>query len=143
MDGIHKGRKRWEKESCEQHSFSHWVLMRLHMIRDRERDKSRRTNLTQPHLTNHLLSFSKNCWQAHSAALIQIISARRSPTFTRRNAHLEDVVSPTRQRWKTFCNRLTGPQLGAKNSKPWRNSVTSPKARHLNPLFLHFRLRRS
>ena len=40
------------------------------------------------------------------------------------------------QRRKTFGNRLTGPQLGAKNSKPWRNSVTSPKARHLKPLFL-------
>ncbi len=72
-DGVRKGRKRWEKESCEQRSFSRWVLMRLHMIRDRERDKSRRTNFTLPYLTNHLL-FSKNCWQAHSAALIQIIS---------------------------------------------------------------------
>ncbi len=29
-----------------------------------------------------------------------------------------DVVPLTRQRWKTFCNRLTGPHLGVKNSNP-------------------------
>ena len=67
---------------------------------------------------NHLLFFSRNCWRAHSAALIQRVSARRPPTFTRRNAHLEDVVPPTRQRGKTFCNRLTDPQWGVQNSKP-------------------------
>ena len=39
MDGIHKGRKRGEKELCGQHSFFHWVLMRFHMIRDGERVK--------------------------------------------------------------------------------------------------------
>ena len=38
-----------ETEPCGQHSFSHWVLMRLHMIRDTERDKSRRANVTSPH----------------------------------------------------------------------------------------------
>ena len=44
---------------------------------------------------------------------------------------------------KIFGDRLTGPQLGAKNSKPWRSSVTSPKVRHLKPLFFHFFLIRS
>ena len=53
-------------------------------------------------------------------------------TVTHLHWHLEDVATPTRQRRKTFSNRLTGPQLGAKDSKQWRSSVTSPKVRHLN-----------
>ena len=69
--------------------------------------------------------------------------ASHVPTFTGRHAHLEDVVTLTRQRQKAYGDRLTGPQSGAKNSKPRRISVTSPKARHLKPLLLHFRLNRS
>ena len=32
-----------ENEPCEQHSLSHWVLMRLDMIRDMERDRSKQS----------------------------------------------------------------------------------------------------
>ena len=33
-------------EEKELHSFSHWVLKRLHMIRDKEGNKPRGTNVT-------------------------------------------------------------------------------------------------
>ena len=32
-----------KKEPCGQHSFSHWVLMRLHMVRKTERDRSKQS----------------------------------------------------------------------------------------------------
>ena len=87
-------------------------------------------------------SYAETYWKAYSTTPI-LLSFTRSLTFIGRHVHLEDVAIPTRQRRKTFGNRLTGPQLGAKNSKPWRNFITSPKVRHLKPLFLHFRLNRS
>ena len=81
-----------------------------------------------------LSSYAENYWKAHSTTPI-LLSFARSPTFIGRHAHIKDVAIPTRQRRKTFGNQLTGPQLGTKNSKPWRNSVTSPKARHVKPVF--------
>lgn len=68
------------------------------------------------------------------------ISTRQSPTFAGRNARIEDVESVTRQRWKTFCNRLTDPQSGDQDSKLCRSPITSPKATHLKLLVLYFRL---
>lgn len=38
-----------ERESCQQHSFSYWVLMGLHIIRDKEGNRPRRTNVTPFH----------------------------------------------------------------------------------------------
>lgn len=72
---FHKRRKGWEKELCEQRSFSQQSLMGLHMIRDREKDKSRRTSFILPRFTNQVLQFSENCWQVYSTTLIQITSA--------------------------------------------------------------------
>ena len=131
-----------EKDSCGQHSFSHWVLMKMHMNRDIEMDASRRTNYIPPHLTHRptrqitASTFDKPC------SAIQL-SSSRSPTFTGRQAHLEDVATPTRQRWETLGDRDTGPQLRARNSKPWRISLTSSKARNLKPLIVYFCLNQS
>lgn len=69
-------------------------MMRLRMIWDRERDKSRSTNLAQPHVTNPLLSFSKNCWRADSAALIQIFPHGGHPPSLERT-HI----------WRILCRR--------------------------------------
>ena len=46
MDRIHKGQKKCTgrgERVCGQHSLFHWVLMRLHMIRDTERDRSKQS----------------------------------------------------------------------------------------------------
>lgn len=115
---------------------------RMHMNRDMEMDDSRRTSHIPPHLTHRPTrqitgsTFDKPC------STIQL-SSTRSPTFTGRQAHLEDDATSTRQWRETFGDRLTGPQLGARNSKPWRISVTSPKARLLKPLIFHFCLNQS
>ena len=97
------------------------------MIWDMERDQSRRANVISSHFVHPFTR--KFYWKAHSTDPI-LVSFTRPPTFIGRHAHLEDVALPTRQRRKRFGNRLTGPQLGARNPKPWRYSVTSSKARH-------------
>ena len=117
MDGTHKGRKQWEKDSCGQHSFSHWVLMRLHMTRDEEKDISWRTNPTLSHLTITYYSSQERFNEFPHGGHLHL------PSLEGTHCYLEDVVPPTRQRGKTFYNRLTGPQLGAKNSKPRPGSL--------------------
>lgn len=66
------------------------------MNRDMEMDDSRRTSYIPPHLTHRPTrqitgrTFDKPC------STIQL-SSTRSPTFTGRQAHLEDDATPTRQ----------------------------------------------
>ena len=109
-----------EKESCGKNSFSHWVLMRLRMIRDTEGNKPRRTNVAPLQFDYPLArkTTGRHTWQpwfchnhtvAHGRWTSPIpLGFTRLPTFIGRHVHLEDVTIPTRQRWKTFGNRLTG-----------------------------------
>lgn len=109
VDGINKERTR---RTCGGEIIM-WAALFLptgfwHIIRDgvRENRKGRTVHyLTSP---SHS-SYPTNCWRAHSTTSIPHISARRSPTLTRRNAHLGDLVIPTRQRRKKFSKWVTGP----------------------------------
>ena len=55
---------------------------------------------TLQYLSSPITYFSTQtiCWQTESTTSIQPMSTGWSHTFTRRNAYLEDVVTPTRQR---------------------------------------------
>ena len=127
------------RQRRKSHVDSTLLPTRLLMIRIRKG-----TNREGPGYSTFLrLSFyAEDYWKQHPITPIQL-SLIRPPTFTGRHAHLEDVATMTRQKRKTFSNRLTCPQLGAQNPKLWRSSIASPKARHLKPLYLHFRLNRS
>lgn len=84
-----------EKESCGTTLFSQLGF-------DEDAHDSRYTSSV------YLSFYAGNYWKAHPTNPI-LLSFTRSPTFTRRHAHLENVATPTRQRRKTFDNWLTGP----------------------------------
>ena len=143
MDGIHKGRKRCIGRGEKIMWIALFFLLDFDEVAHDLGYGKGQIKKGQRYITSLRLSFyAENYWKAHSTTPI-LLGFTLLPTFIGRHAHLEDVATPTRQRRKIFGNRLTSPQLGEKHSKPWRNSVTPPKARHLKPLFLDFYLNRS
>ena len=124
------------------HVDSTLFTMRLHMIRNKERDKSKQSTtrrICPPPLSS--LSFPAGPhWQARAAEDGTLHYNKAGYKVLEKVEDKGWDIHKGRKQWKTFCNRPTGPQLRAKNSKTWQNPVTPPKARHLKPLVMYFRL---
>ena len=90
------------KESCGQHYFSHWVLRRLHITRDTEENKWRRTHVTPAHFIDS-----------------PIILCGKLQESISKNTDFNEFHTGTHLHWKARTSRECCGTEGAKAEDIW------------------------